>query len=123
DRLGHRREAEGGVASHRLLRRQILDAVRVEVDDLAVPPDERRDVGQRALLDKRTHRLLECLEAMRRGRDRFRGREVAVSPQACDAKESDDAESDDAKSDDRDTSFHVSLRYEPNIIVNLGRSL
>src|SRR5262249_30461779 len=108
DRLGHRREAEDGVASHRRLRRQILDAVRVKVHDLAVPRDERRDVGKLAVIDKRTHRLLERLQAIGRETDRFRSREVAVSPQTGGA---------DEESEDKDTCFHVSLRYRDGTIA------
>ncbi len=103
DRLGHGREAKDGVASHWLPGRQILDAVRVKVHDLAVPRHERRDVGKLALIDKRTHRLLKRLQAVGREPDRLRGREVVISPQACGADEESD--------DDKDTCLHVSSRY------------
>ena len=90
DRLGHRREAKDRVAGDRLLRRQILDAVRVEVDDLAVPRDERRDTGEFAVVHQRAHRLLNRLQPVDREADRLRRHKRTVRPKTCGAPDESD---------------------------------
>jgi hypothetical protein len=62
DRLGHRREAEDRVPGDRLLGRQILDAVCVDVHNLAVSCDERRHTCELTVVHQRAHRLLECFQ-------------------------------------------------------------
>jgi hypothetical protein len=57
--LRHRGDAENRVTGDRLLGRQVLDAVGVEVHHLAVPRDQRRDAGELAVVHQRAHRPLE----------------------------------------------------------------
>ena len=88
DALGHgvveqllalRRGEEHRVTGDRLLGRQILDAVRVEVNNLTVPCNERRDTGELALVHQRTHRSLERFSS-RRSKIGFRGHKRILRP-------------------------------------------
>ena len=90
DRFGHRREAEDRVLRDRFLCLQILDAVGVEVHDLAVSRDERRDTGELAVIHQPAHRPLELLQPVGRETDRLRGGKRTVRPRTCRAPDESD---------------------------------
>jgi hypothetical protein len=84
NRLGHRRNAEDRVAGERFFRFEILDAVGVEGDHLAVARHERGDPGQLGLVDQRPHRLLVRLQPVGREADRLgRGQPVGGVCRDC----------------------------------------
>ena len=121
DRLGHRRDAEDRVAGDRLLGRQILNAVGVEVDDLAVSCDERRDAGELAVVHQRAHRPLKRLQPVGREADRLRGDKRIVRPQTVSVPPSS-AITTSTSIDRRARACISALRLETNLsrVANLN---
>jgi hypothetical protein len=71
DGFGHRGKAEDRVICHRRSSDDVLEPVRVEHDDLAMPRDERRHAREALLVDEGVQCLLVRFQARRRKTDRF----------------------------------------------------
>jgi hypothetical protein len=65
-RLGHRGDAEEGVLRHRLLRFEVHQAMRLEVDDPSAPGDERHGAGDLAGVDVALDRIVDPRQPLRR---------------------------------------------------------
>ena len=63
DRLGHRGDAEKGVALHRQALREIALAAQGELDDLALAPDQGNPAGKVARVDRSLNRVRGAFEA------------------------------------------------------------